>query len=167
MIKLFSTLIGIGGVCGILLVGTHAATKDQIEQNRLDKTKLLMTRMLGHEIPANIATSQPFIGDCNLWIFSTLQIQGYAGLIHLTALGRLGSNEARLTLRVVQHSETPGIGDFIDHQKSAWMSYLDNMTLNAFQTVDNVSGATITTNAIRKAALKSIEQLGAYCARPN
>lgn len=167
MVKLFATLIGIGGLCGILLVGTHSLTQQQITDNRQAQAKRLMADMLGHSLPADLDTAAHFIGNCKHWVFSSVEVPGYAGVIHLLALVRFNINENQLTLRVIQHSETPNIGDFVDHTKDPWITQLDNSPVNTFVSVDNVSGATVTTQAIKQAAQLSAERIGAHCDKPD
>jgi len=76
-----------------------------------------------------------------------------------------GSTEGTegLSLRVVGHQETPGIGDFIDHTRSRWIMELDNASAQAYAQLDAVSGATITSNAIKRAASQIFNQVKVFC----
>ena len=156
---IFSLLI-IGGVCGALLVGTHALTAEDITLNREARARALITAMLGEELPPSTDLQALPIGTCEGWIIQRITVGGYAGDIELLSLWRTPD---RLTLRVTSHRETPGIGDFIDHERDAWTPQLDGTSMATFAEVDNVSGATITTNAIRDAAAASAQGVEAYC----
>jgi len=160
MIKTLLSLTVIGGVCGVLLVGTHALTAADIRLNREAQARALMTAMLGRALPAELDIQANTVGNCSQWVFQQITVGGYAGNIHLLVLRR---PDDRLTMRVTSHRETPGIGDFIDHQREDWMTRLDGSTAAAIAEVDNVTGATITTKAIRLAAQRSAQGIEAYC----
>ena len=119
-----------------------------------------MTDMLGTALPAELDIQAQAFGDCNDWVFQQVTVAGYAGDIDLRVLSRAIDG---LVMRVTQHRETPGIGDFIDHRRDPWMGNLDGLGAADFTAVDNVSGATITTNAIRQAAQLSAQALEQYC----
>ena len=55
-------------------------------------------------------------------------------------------------MRVTRHQETPGIADFIDHNKDDYLPNLDNSAIDAWAEIDNISGATITHKALRAMA---------------
>ena len=70
---------------------------------------------------------------------------GYGGELHvLAAVTPAGLLAA---LGVSRHSETPGLGDFID---GPWLQRFVGADQDGVQHIDNVSGATITTNAVRR-----------------
>lgn len=90
---------------------------------------------------------------------------GYAGeiklLIGILADGRLGG------VRVAQHKETPGLGDYIEIKKDDWIRQFDGLSLNAPAAeqwkvrkdggrFDYMAGATITPRAIVKAVHKAL-----------
>ena len=104
-------------------------------------------------------------------IFETVARDGYSGNISMVlavaADGRL------LALRVTQHKETPGLGDYIDPKKdrnkrSPWINQFAN---TGFDTVprekwrvkkdggrfDQVSGATISARAVTNASRRALE----------
>ena len=64
---------------------------------------------------------------------------------------------------MINHSETPGIGDFIDDQKNPWIKNLDSKTEQQWLDVDLVSGATITSKAIKTIATRSFSLGGGQC----
>lgn len=185
MVKLALSLLMIGGTCGLLLVATDRLTTDQISHNREARARELMADMLGAPVVASVVdpdvdpvvssffdsfferreadwdTQTDTFGTCDDWLFSRVKSNGYAGVIDLLVLWR--SDSGGFVMRVTQHRETPGIGDFIDHSRSAWITALDAQTADAYTEVDNVSGATITTAAIRRAALIAQQQVEDFC----
>ena len=55
-------------------------------------------------------------------------------------------------MRVTAHRETPGIGDFIDHERDLWLPARDGQPASGWDNLDAVSGATVTSSAIQRAA---------------
>jgi len=154
------SLAAIGGLCGLLLVTTHYQTKGPIQINREAQARGLMTTMLGSPLPAEIDLTASFQGDCTTWVFHKTQAMGYAGNIELRTLWRPGG---AMMMRVIAHRETPGIGDFIDHTRDPWILALDSKRIDAIEQTDNVSGATITTRAILRAAQFSARNIEQFC----
>jgi len=69
-----------------------------------------------------------------------------------------------ISLRVTRHQETPGIGTFIDHNRDSWMPAHDRSNQAQWRAIDSLAGATITTNAIKRAAqLTFLEMLEQGC----
>ena len=158
--KMLLSLVVIGGVCGTLLTGTHRLTATEIQLNREAQARALMTQMLGEPLPDAMDIQSDAFGDCRTWLFQKILVNGYAGEIELRVLSEA---DGSLVMRVTRHRETPGIGDFIDHQRDPWIKTLDGLTAQDLTMVDNVSGATITTNAIRLAAQRSAQTREDYC----
>jgi len=154
-------LLAIGGCCGALLVGTHALTEERIASNRAARARMLLAELAGAALPANLNIDQQIFGACERAVFQRVIVNGYAGKIHLTSMWRAA--DTTLAMRVTQHRETPGIGDFVDHQRDSWLPAQDRSSAEQFAAVDNVSGATITTKAIRRAAVRSFDKVEAYC----
>ena len=102
-------------------------------------------------------------------ILEAVAPDGYSGdikmLIGLDAKGHL------LSVRVTEHKETPGLGDYIDPKKDRnkarpWISQFDNLpALSDVQwhvkkdggTFDAVAGATVTPRAVVKAVHKTVQ----------
>lgn len=162
MVKSALSLTIIGGVCGILLLATNQLTAPEINLNRELRARALMSEMLGAPLADNLDIQQGILGTCDSWLFQRIQSNGYAGPIDVLVLWRASSGG--LVLRVTAHRETPGIGDFIDHARAPWITRFDGQTIARYDVLDNVSGATITTGAIRRAALSAQQQLEVHCA---
>lgn len=169
MFKTALSLVFIGALCASVLVGTDRLTGSTIEQNRELRARSLMQTMLSASLQrddqddlvelANI--DRAIFGDCRAWVFQRIHTPGYAGPIHLLALWHAAAQG--LVMRVTEHRETPGIGDFIDHNRNPWITALDQSTVTALRDFDNVSGATVTTAAIRRAALDTFLRLEKFC----
>ena len=102
-------------------------------------------------------------------IIEAVAPDGYSGdikmLVGLDAKGKL------LSVRVTEHKETPGLGDYIDPKKDRnkarpWISQFDNLpALSDVQwhvkkdggSFDAVAGATVTPRAVVKAVHKAVQ----------
>ena len=162
MLRMLASLLAIGGVCGLLLVATDGVTAEQIKLNREARARAVMADMLGGPLPADLDVHAPTTGDCAGAIFARVAASGYAGEIDLLALRE---TPGRFKLRVTRHRETPGIGDFIDHTRDPWITRFDGIDAEAWAAIDNVSGATVTTAAIRRAAGTAAQQVRDHCER--
>ena len=149
--------------CGVLLSKTEEHTKAAINHNRAEKAQALYLEMVSADVlkqmPNNSAHVNPHLGSCEKHLLFNHQVPGYSGHIHLVVVW----HNQTLAMRVNKHLETPGIGDFIDHRKSDWLGKRDYTTLTDWQNLDNVSGATITTNAIKQAAAESYALIDILC----
>ncbi|GIS19327.1 MAG: hypothetical protein CM15mP120_12430 [Pseudomonadota bacterium] len=96
------------------------------------------------------------------WLIHVTE-SGCAGPIELLAYWQTFNNgdASLLKLRALQHLETPGIGDFIDHRRNNYLPARDNLSVAEWQSMDTVSGATITHNALRQAATTVAQRLTA------
>ena len=93
-------------------------------------------------------------------ILETRAPDGYSGAIKI--LVGIDKNGNILGTRVIKHQETPGLGDFIDYNKSDWIDIFTYSSLKNTPEIewavkkdqgkfDYVSGATITARAVVKA----------------
>ena len=179
---LFFTVIGTS-----ILAITYLQTKDRIAQSE-QQAKL---KLIGQLIPAAsfdndiVADTQSLAADSLLGTKTTstvyrarLQNQpaavvleaiapdGYSGrislIIAIQADGTLGG------VRVVEHKETPGLGDYIELAKSAWIQGFDGKALLPRQDAawqvkkdggqfDYMAGATITPRAVVKATHHALQ----------
>ena len=101
-------------------------------------------------------------------VFTVVAPDGYSGPIKLL-IGVKPSGEI-LSVRVIAHQETPGLGDGIDIKKSSWITQFDHQSLTKTSfanwkvkkdggAFDQLTGATITPRAVVK-AIKTL--LGYY-----
>lgn len=95
-----------------------------------------------------------------------ISAKGYNGNIQL--LVGIAFDGTLLAVRTLQHNETEGLGDQIDHNKSDWINRfsglsLDNTPLENWAVksdggnFDQLSGATITSRGVINAVRKSLE----------
>jgi electron transport complex protein RnfG len=98
--------------------------------------------------------------------FKFVAPDGYAGPIHLV-MGIASSGEI-LGVRVISHTETPGLGDKIEITKSKWVlsfdgKSLDNLTFEEWAVkkdggvFDQFAGATITPRKVVQAIRRGLE----------
>ena len=121
-------------------------------------------------------------GQPNALVLDAIAPDGYAGKIRL--LIALDTEGALLGVRVTQHKETPGLGDYIEPKKvknkvRPWITQFDGLKPTASEErewkvkkdggrFDSVAGATVTPRAVikavRKAALYVAENRGSLFA---
>ena len=98
-------------------------------------------------------------------IIETIAPDGYSGEIK-TLVG-VDQKDKILGVRVITHKETPGLGDYIEVDKSHWIKNFDLKSLDEIGEkewavkkdggdFDYVSGATITARAVVKSTYKSL-----------
>ena len=152
------SLVLIAGFCGTALVWVNAITAPRIETQRQEQARALMNSLLQPEQRIELKALEGWRGDtlsaCTDWWLLRLSENGYAGPIEFLAYWQTFESDlpSAIKLRVLNHLETPGIGDFIDHERSDYLPDRDNWTLTEWQTADTLSGATITHNALKRAA---------------
>ena len=164
-----------------LIAITHLVTKDKIAE----EIESALARRLNEIIPANQYNNDVY-HDCRLVqssellgsskplkvyrmrkdkndyaVFMTsIAPDGYSGSIKLV-IG-IYENGSVAGVRVTEHSETPGLGDKIEIEKSKWIKQFDDKSLNSPISnkwkvkkdggdFDALTGATITPRAIIKA----------------
>ncbi len=131
----------------------------------VDNGFLFQHKALGSE---EALTVYPFIKD-NQWqgaAITAIAPDGYTGEIRL--LIAIRADHSLLGVRVIKHRETPGLGDDIEHEKSAWITDFDNQSLaklaKPMWTVkkdggafDQFTGATITPRAVVHAVYRVLD----------
>ncbi len=111
-------------------------------------------------------------------ILNTTAPDGYNGNINLLIAIQATPNKKKSTadfrildIKILHHQETPGLGDLIEPEKSNWLSQFKNkvLSINPWKvtkssatldsdptTIDSISGATITSQAVTKAIYNSL-----------
>ena len=139
--------------------------KTQYDNDLLhDTVQLAPTEELGQKQPslAYIARKE---GTVVTVIFSVIAPDGYSGEIKL--LVGIHANGSLAGVRVVNHKETPGLGDDIELKRSNWILGFDGKSLNNpgkkgwkvkrdGGEFDQFTGATITPRAVVKAVHKAL-----------
>jgi len=96
---------------------------------------------------------------------------GYSGKIVLLVAVR--ANGELAGVRVIEHKETPGLGDYIEIGRSKWVTGFNGTSLEKYQDrdwkvkkdggqFDYMAGATITPRAVVKAVHKSLQYYAAH-----
>jgi len=110
-------------------------------------------------------------GKVSALVLEAVAPDGYAGKIRL--LLAVAADGTLLGVRVTQHKETPGLGDYIEPRKDKnkerpWIRQFDGLSLAAVSDrewrvkkdngrFDSVAGATITPRAVIKAVHKALQ----------
>ncbi|MGK0221134.1 MAG: Na+-translocating ferredoxin:NAD+ oxidoreductase RnfG subunit [Limisphaerales bacterium] len=157
MVRSTTFLIVLGLVCGGLLHLTHQWTGPKIEQNRAHERLAVLQDLLPDGNFSQVDLDTMPLGACHKWISAASQTTGYAGIIEAIYVWYPNN---RFSMRIVRHRETPGFGDFITGQ---WLTNLDLAPISEWQSLDRVSGATITFNAIQTLVHQATKQSEDHC----
>jgi electron transport complex protein RnfG len=179
---LFFTVIGT-----TLLAVTYLQTKERITRSEQEeKLKLISQLIPGSSFDNNIvADTLSLAPDALLGttmantayrarlrnqpvgvVLEAIAPDGYSGRISLIIA--IKADGALSGVRVVEHKETPGLGDYIDIAKSNWITGFDGKSLVAQKDADwqvkkdggqfdYMAGATITPRAVVKATHKALQ----------
>lgn len=166
MIRILFNVCLIGIACGVILTATRALTREPIELNRQHRERSLLLDLAGTDagdidLSGDLQWTGGALDRCPDGYFLRHSEPGYTGPINFIVFWQPGGQH--LSTRVTHHTETPGIGDFIDHTRSDWMPGRDRTTLAAWSDIDNVSGATVTTRAVRRLAAFARAELREAC----
>lgn len=189
-----AALLGAFAVLGTALVAlTENDTRDLIAQNEREALR----RKLNEVIPKDAydngittdtvqATSKPLLGSAKPMtvyrarkqgepvaaVMTTVAPDGYTGAITLLVAVRY-ADETIMGVRVIHHRETPGLGDWIDSERSDWIGHFAGHSLSdpdelGWRVVkdggifDQFTGATITPRAVVKAVHNSLKYFHAH-----
>lgn len=174
--------------CTALLAGTHELTKDRIaEQKEAQRLKILNAMIpkashdndLYHDCievsdPALLGTKDPLAvfrarknGKPVALAMETVAPDGYSGAISLM-VGMSYPEGTVLGVEVLEHKETPGLGDKIERRKSNWLDEFTGKSPTGPSDpawavkkdggqFDQFTGATITPRAVVKAVGRTVE----------
>ena len=164
------TLVGL--LCAAVLAGTHELTGARIKLNESARFRGELEKLLGAAIPDAVTASPAWERDvwrlCDGYALARVKTPGYAGPIEVlvasasgaraTVSGVAVSNRATVSgVAVSSHTETPGIVDFL-HTGSPWLADLRGDT-TGLNSVDGVSGATISSSAVLRAVRAALEMV--------
>jgi hypothetical protein len=155
-------------LCAALLTLTHALTAPRIAANEALAANARVLALLGEAPDAPLAGT--WHGDvralCDGRVLARLRVPGYAGPIRLLAAVRQQPEPALIGVVVISHLETPGIADFLDQPDRGWLAALSGASAAELSRVDAVSGATISSRAVRRgleSLLADAAVTGAQC----
>ena len=133
-----------------------------------DTVALPATKELGLDDPSTVYRARKS-GQAAALVFEAVAPDGYAGKIKLVLAIRSDGQVAGV--RVTQHKETPGLGDYIELKKDKnkarpWITQFSGMSLAQVTDkdwkvkkdggrIDYYAGATVTPRAVSKAVLKA------------
>ncbi|WP_339722987.1 electron transport complex subunit RsxG [uncultured Paraglaciecola sp.] len=174
-----------------LIALTYFGTKDQIALQQQQKLLSILNAVIDKssydnaiQLDCALVTSPEYLGsDAPQHIYRATKLgqgvaaaiettapDGYSGQIHLVVGVTLSeSGSAKVTgVRVLEHKETPGLGDKIDLRISNWVIDFDNQIFSADIATnwavkkdggkfDQFTGATITPRAVVRAVKLSAE----------
>ena len=186
---LTGAILGGFAIAGTALVAlTERDTKDEIEHNEQislqrklnevvppdvydndlasDTTEVSSKELLGTPKPVTVYRARKN-GTQVAAIFTAVAPDGYTGSIRLLIAVR-DSDESLLGVRVLDHHETPGLGDWIESERSDWIRTFSGHTLSNPDELgwrvekdggifDQFAGATITPRAVVKAVHKGLK----------
>ena len=145
-------------ICGVLISSLYGLTREQIRINSEDYANRQLQEVIG-STTAGLeligAHRYRILDEDGGLVFQIQSKEGYNGPISLwIAIDDSGSIRG---VRVFNHQETPGIGDFIDRSVSDW---IDRFVGRTDKGHDHVSGATITSRAVINAVYQGLEESG-------
>ncbi len=146
--------------CGILIAATAALTGERIDANRAQRFQQTVTAMAGPGARVtDLQWSNGVAHLCNGRALLRGAAAGYGGDLHWLAAADVEAKQPALTgVRITRHQETPGIADFVDEPERGWLASLAGRRAGELAQVDTVSGATITSRALRQALSSALER---------
>lgn len=139
--------------------------RDSIENDLLDDTVAFVApELLGHEEPADAYRARRN-GEVSTVIMPVVAPDGYSGSINMiVGINRDGTVAG---VRVLEHKETPGLGDKVDLKKSDWVLSFNGLTSAGDKDpnwavqkdggqFDQFTGATITPRAVVNATGRAL-----------
>ncbi|HUV20578.1 MAG TPA: electron transport complex subunit RsxG [Gammaproteobacteria bacterium] len=134
--------------------------RDQLDNDIATDTRSLPASPLLGTDTATLAYRARLAGEPVAAVFNSIAPNGYNGRIHLLVGVYVDGSLAGV--RVVNHAETPGLGDAVEIRKSPWIKSFDDKSLNNpgesgwrvkrdGGEFDQLTGATITPRAVVKA----------------
>ena len=182
-----ATLAAMAAVCTALVALTYFATADRIaanEQAYLEQslqpvlsgeafdgglTDSRVTIPAPHDLPGSedaVVYREYAAGEPAAALFAVSARDGYAGAIRL--LVGIGIDGAITGVQVLEHRETPGIGDGIERSKSDWLDRFAGRSIGAPRAqgwkirrdggrFDQLTGASVTSRAVVKAIYETLK----------
>jgi electron transport complex protein RnfG len=187
---------GLLGLCALLsaalLAGTHALTRDRIAAEQLAAQRAALSIVLPAASYDNDPLNDRIAVHASAWlgaddamtvwrarrggapaglILDAVAPDGYAGpirlLIGIDADGRVAG------VRIVEHRETPGLGDWIEKTRSDWIDSftgrsLDDPARDRWKVqrdggeFDQFAGATVTPRAVVQAVRRALDYVARH-----
>jgi len=186
ILKTISIISLLGLIFAVSLSITFEKSNPLIEQNKIEfKTKLLNEILDGLDYDNDLINSYISIKPNELLknkiktnaylakkdnilqavLIESIAPDGYSGDISI--LTAINSDGEIIGSRIIDHKETPGLGDYIDQKKSTWIFSFNGMSLSNRAdpdwrvkkdqgTFDYKAGATITPRAVIKSVKNTL-----------
>lgn len=186
ILKTVSIISLLGLIFAISLSITFKKSNPLIEQNKINfKIKLLneildnleydndlinsYVKIKPNELLNNKADTNVYLAKKNnnlqAVLIESVAPDGYSG--NITILTAIRSNGEIIGTRIIDHKETPGLGDYIDQKKSSWIFNFNSMSLSNSNeqdwrvkkdqgSFDYKAGATITPRAVIKSVKNTL-----------
>jgi Na+-translocating ferredoxin:NAD+ oxidoreductase subunit G len=138
--------------CAALLAMVAGVTRPHIEANRERQLSATLAALTGRDLAAgDLEWRDDLAVLCGAGVVLRGASAGYAGDIRWLAAAQPSGPAVTLRgVRIVAHQETPGIADFLDRPEDGWLATLAGLDSAALTVADTVSGATVTTRALRR-----------------
>ena len=179
-------LAGLAAICTTLVAVTYRVTSIRILANEQEYLEQSLTPVLGslsytNYLPESVLVIEPphdlpgtepatvyraYSGTTPVAaLFVVSARDGFSGPIKL--LIGINSSMTVTSVRVLEHRETPGLGDLIEASKSDWLKQFENTSLSAPARAswsigrdggefDQLTGASITPRAVIKAVKETL-----------
>ena len=156
--------------CAFLLAFTHEITQETIQSNQRHYEERVLREMVnGAEIKKSSLGYNVFRKGTQIGTIEPFKTsRGYNGEINLLIAlthNSLTQDKEVISVRVIYHEETPGIGDKIEPEISSWIHQFagrsaggTDWTLSPKGDIDAISGATITSSAVTNAIAEVLSE---------
>ncbi|MCR9276874.1 MAG: FMN-binding protein [Pseudomonadaceae bacterium] len=134
-------------ICGALLATTRQWTQPRIDAEARERRLAAYAEVTDRERVPEALEANPY-ALCPSVSVQRTTTRGYGGDMTVLVAIKTGAISG---VRITEHSETPGIGDFIDSNRSDWPNRLRGLRADSLADIDAVAGATITVRAVRQA----------------
>lgn len=129
------TLTLLALIAGCLLASLHIVTQDRIDQNQRNAEAEVLAGLVDTSVPE-------LLREQGIELVN-IETKGYGGKMKIVVAFR---KEEILGVRVLSHGETPGFSNVL--KPTEWINQFAERPV---EHIDAVSGATITTTAVRRA----------------
>lgn len=138
--KAIATLTLLALVAGCLLSSIHLLTQERIEQNQRNSEAQVLAGLVDTVDPEMLREQGVELVN--------IETRGYGGTMKIVVAFH---EENVLGVRVLSHGETPGFSEVLKPKE-----WINQFAQKSVDEIDAVSGATITTTAVRRAVEDAI-----------
>lgn len=156
IVKIAGTLLIICACMAFMLAAVNSITADKIEQNNQNDINAAI-----QQIFPSASSSKPITGEFDSSVSTVYEVkQGDSVIGHCVSLGSSGfggsinmmvgidTNGTVAGIKIITHSETPGLGSRVDNAEYLAKYTGKSGTLVIKQDIDAISGATVSSKAV-------------------